>query len=121
MARLITRSIAVAWSSAKLCRQLLTTSASPDGTDSKKSPATRSTRSARPGAKVPRAVPITSGRSNSTPVHRGMPSQDGGQQGTRAAADVDHRAVTTEVVRVGDLGDGLRVEADRRRGEQAGL
>ena len=44
MARRITRSIAVAWSSAKLCRQLLTTSASPDGTDSKKPPATRSTR-----------------------------------------------------------------------------
>jgi len=55
------------------------------------------------------------------PVHRGMPSQDGGQQGTRAAADVDHRAVTGKVVRVGDLGDGLRVEAGRRRAEQAGL
>jgi hypothetical protein len=28
--------------------------------------------------------------------------------------------VTGEVVRVGDLGDGLRVEAGRRRPEQAG-
>jgi hypothetical protein len=55
------------------------------------------------------------------PVHRAMPSQDGGQQGARAAADVNHRAVTGEVVRVGDLGDGLRVEAGRRRAEQAGL
>src|SRR6185437_2156719 len=48
-------------------------------------------------------------------------SQDGGQQGARAAADVDDHAVTGKVVRVGDLGDGLPVEAGRRRAEQAGL